>query len=108
MTTVRGSFSLPQPLAPAARVRVQVLDTTLADVPATTVREATFVNPGRTDINGLRYSFKNLQLDPKHDYTLSAWVDSDADQQFSRGDLLTMQAYPIQPDAKVQVIDPEL
>lgn len=81
---------------PGARVVVQVRDTSLEDVVATTLAEAsTTTDPSATTLASV---VLELQGGPGR-RTLWAHVDADGDGSVGPGDLITMESFPLAPGA---------
>jgi uncharacterized lipoprotein YbaY len=80
-----------------ATVVVRLVDTTYADAPAEVVAEYV-----RRDVDfdprnetGLPFELDGPEPNPRAHYTVEAHIDLDGDGTVSRGDLLTMQSYPV-------------
>lgn len=85
-------------------ILVQVRDTALQDAPATILGETrgTVIGPRGALLAKLQIVVRELGNQP----TIWAYVDIDGDGRVSRGDLVTVQSFPVPPDPhpRVQVI----
>jgi len=80
-----------------ATVYVRLLDTSRANSPALTV-STLILKEVALDVmerDGINFAMEIAEIDPHAHYTVSALVDLNGDGQSSRGDYLSMQAYPV-------------
>lgn len=86
----------PQPPPVGAPVRVQVRDTSLADVEAPLIAETTSAvagEPSRPLVTTV--DVPESTLDPRRRLSLFVHVDIDGDGALSSGDFITTQSYPV-------------
>ena len=89
-----------------ATIHVRLLDTTLADAPSKTIREATVAggelgNATPTDTaRGIAFSLHATHLDSRRRYEISVHVDRGATGEVTAGDYLTTVSHPVAADSQ--------
>jgi len=80
-----------------ATVYVRLLDTSRANAPALTISSLIFKDVALDVMgqDGIDFAMDIAEIDPHAYYTVSVLVDLNGDGQSSRGDYLSMQAYPV-------------
>jgi putative lipoprotein len=104
---VTGSVTLPAdaPQAIAARVVIEVRDSSLADVPAPIVASTELRNIVIRPDRAIPFSFQAPKAPPGRSYTLRVHVSVDGADAVKVGDLLTMQSVSV-PDPETPVTAP--
>ena len=92
LTIVSGS---DEPLPPGSRLRVELRDTSFADAPAVVVKkiDKTVKKTGRTTSVSVSMDVGSVG----DGFTAWAHIDVDGDGRVSRGDLISVESYPVTP-----------
>lgn len=107
---VSGHVLFPQGWAPPGGrpqpVVVKLLDVTRADAPSVTVAQSSFTATGEASREFLLQVTGAIAAN--RSYVVSVHVDSDGDARVSKGDLITMESYPVLTGGHGNTVDVRL
>lgn len=96
---VRGEITFPPdtPAVKPARVTVSVEDVSRADAPSQVVGEASVSLGALRAGSSVPFSLRvpASRIDDRHSYSLRVHVDMSGSGEVERGDLITVQSYPV-------------
>lgn len=84
-------------LPASAKTYVRLLNTSLADAPSSVVAEQVidYIASGVSKGEKVAFVLEPNSIDERDSYSVSVLVDIDGDGKISKGDYISMQAYPV-------------